>query len=817
MKLGKLWNYRLLRLMILLNLLLIFAFADIVRAQPEIEIRNKYGVVIANGDMTPSWADRTYLGEADIHGTLTRYFTGYIHNLGSTDLYLIDSSGSFIKITGPNASDFTATGGYRPNTVTPGNSLRFDILFNPITEGLRTAIVSIASNDSDENPYTFQVQGVGVDYKPYLINIDQQHPYVKYMLPNRSDFPFKNIGIGDGDNSPLFIRLTLTDGEFTAQSLVNSGVQYLGNDIYLYNASGPADATQAIQQLEFYTNVQIDKYKYARITLRVDDQTVPYYAESWIQYHIYEKRFEISQIDDQVIEKNGSSDWIFFWILDNFRVNSFDESDVSYSLYAFDQTLIPPQSIFLHKYRYEDAPLYRYPDIVPNYKYYLLKLKIAPAINTTGQTEVRVCVHGENEYPDPQHRSFLVTVVYAGSAPIISTLPDVTFHEDESASLNLSEYCSDMDHDNAQLIWHYEILDSAALSDSPSSKVDEYNLLVDINPETQMATFTGKNNYYGINRVVFTVTDPDNYSDSDTISVEITPVNDPPVLTLPDIPRLVFIQGEVITIAYSFLHAMVNDPDSPDSVLIWSMSENNCFQSIVQDDSIRVHITSEWTGKDTLTVQVSDGENTVSEQLVVYVLENEDLLAPQPPSQVTAQIDQNFVTLTWATNSEPDVVSYNIYRSTDYSGSYMLVGQVSHPEHCFTDSTATELTTYFYQINCMDVSGNISDLCDPVEVNLDVTNVKNEQEIPASFSLSANYPNPFNSSTTITFALPSAHYIDLCVYNMNGQKVADLIHEMKPAGVYSLSWDASALSNGVYFYQMRAGNFTQIRKCMLMK
>ena len=80
MKLGKLWNYRLLRLMILLNLLLIFAFADIVRAQPEIEIRNKYGVVIANGDMTPSWADRTYLGEADIHGTLTRYFTGYIHH-----------------------------------------------------------------------------------------------------------------------------------------------------------------------------------------------------------------------------------------------------------------------------------------------------------------------------------------------------------------------------------------------------------------------------------------------------------------------------------------------------------------------------------------------------------------------------------------------------------------------------------------------------------------------------------------------------------------------------------------------------------------
>jgi hypothetical protein len=88
---------------------------------------------------------------------------------------------------------------------------------------------------------------------------------------------------------------------------------------------------------------------------------------------------------------------------------------------------------------------------------------------------------------------------------------------------------------------------------------------------------------------------------------------------------------------------------------------------------------------------------------------------------------------------------------------------------------------------------------------------------PDQISLYRNYPNPFNSSTTIEFALPEAAHVELSVYNILGQKVAVLFNGRKAAGNHTITWDAGDMSSGVYFARLEAENHYKNLKMILMK
>jgi hypothetical protein len=89
--------------------------------------------------------------------------------------------------------------------------------------------------------------------------------------------------------------------------------------------------------------------------------------------------------------------------------------------------------------------------------------------------------------------------------------------------------------------------------------------------------------------------------------------------------------------------------------------------------------------------------------------------------------------------------------------------------------------------------------------------------VPDQYALLQNYPNPFNPSTKITYALPSKEFVVLKVYDVLGREVATLFAGDQAAGVHTVEFDAAKVSGGTYFYQLQAGNFTEVKKMLLLK
>lgn len=97
----------------------------------------------------------------------------------------------------------------------------------------------------------------------------------------------------------------------------------------------------------------------------------------------------------------------------------------------------------------------------------------------------------------------------------------------------------------------------------------------------------------------------------------------------------------------------------------------------------------------------------------------------------------------------------------------------------------------------------------------DITEI--DGSVPARFVLEQNYPNPFNPSTTINFSMYQKDFVTLKIYNPIGEEIQLLINEEKEAGIYNVTFDAVNLPSGVYFYKIKAGNFTETKKMILMR
>jgi hypothetical protein len=93
------------------------------------------------------------------------------------------------------------------------------------------------------------------------------------------------------------------------------------------------------------------------------------------------------------------------------------------------------------------------------------------------------------------------------------------------------------------------------------------------------------------------------------------------------------------------------------------------------------------------------------------------------------------------------------------------------------------------------------------------TSVQNIQK--SSNSISQNYPNPFHSSTNISFRITDEAFVSITIFNANGMKIATLMNENKLPGTYSVSWNAKNCTSGLYFYQLKTGSIVETNKMIL--
>jgi len=190
-----------------------------------------------------------------------------------------------------------------------------------------------------------------------------------------------------------------------------------------------------------------------------------------------------------------------------------------------------------------------------------------------------------------------------------------------------------------------------------------------------------------------------------------------------------------------------------------------------------------------------------------------DNLAPAPPMGLQAFVQANSVKLIWEESQEPDFAFYVVYRD------HAILDSIR--QNTFTDSNVEAKTTYSYQLQALDVHENASDLSR--EVSVMTTDVLiTGSDLPKQYSLSSNYPNPFNPDTEIRFAIPKTSQVVLKIFNTLGHEIATLVNAQHIAGNYTVQWDGkdrfgNSGSSGIYIYTIQAGEFKDQKKMTLIR
>lgn len=209
---------------------------------------------------------------------------------------------------------------------------------------------------------------------------------------------------------------------------------------------------------------------------------------------------------------------------------------------------------------------------------------------------------------------------------------------------------------------------------------------------------------------------------------------------------------------------------------------------------------------------------------------------PVAPQNLTASPNpgpgyQYFVAqLSWTKNSEPDISRYEIYRKiTNYGEVYQNWTYIGYTANTFYNDYDMPFTlggnyTLYYKIKAKDTAGQLSPYSNTDTIE-NVTIIPKESSpgdstsvlAPLTFELKNNYPNPFNASTIIQFSIPEDSKVELSIYDINGKEVTTLVNDWRAKGNHFVHYIADELPSGIYFYRLKAGHFTSVKRMLLIK
>ncbi|MCZ6701416.1 MAG: T9SS type A sorting domain-containing protein, partial [Ignavibacteria bacterium] len=187
-------------------------------------------------------------------------------------------------------------------------------------------------------------------------------------------------------------------------------------------------------------------------------------------------------------------------------------------------------------------------------------------------------------------------------------------------------------------------------------------------------------------------------------------------------------------------------------------------------------------------------------------------IIPVELTTFTASVSGNDVQLNWSTATEWNNLGFEIHRTTNKDewnkiGFVPGNGTTTEQQHYSFIDESVSSGKYQYRLKQIDYDGTF-EYSDIVEL---------EVGLPTVFSLEQNYPNPFNPSTKINYKISELSLVTLKIYDVLGNEIAILVNKEKPAGSYEIEFYATALTSGIYFYRLQAGNFVETKKLVLMK
>jgi hypothetical protein len=188
---------------------------------------------------------------------------------------------------------------------------------------------------------------------------------------------------------------------------------------------------------------------------------------------------------------------------------------------------------------------------------------------------------------------------------------------------------------------------------------------------------------------------------------------------------------------------------------------------------------------------------------------------------------RDHVVIEWRTGAEVGNVGFNLHRRIGIEGESLLLNseliaargrELKGAAYSFVDRDVTRGITYYYWLEDIALNGKVT-THGPVSAT---PGFVPGDPIPKAFSLAQNRPNPFKRVTEITYGLPVQTDVRLIVFNVTGQRVRTLVDERQPAGYKVVWWDGTndegtPVSDGVYFYELRAGGHSEIRKMILAR
>jgi subtilisin-like proprotein convertase family protein len=187
-----------------------------------------------------------------------------------------------------------------------------------------------------------------------------------------------------------------------------------------------------------------------------------------------------------------------------------------------------------------------------------------------------------------------------------------------------------------------------------------------------------------------------------------------------------------------------------------------------------------------------------------------DYILPVTGVAFDAVAGNNSITLNWSTASESNMSHFEVLRGATKVAEVACTNSGTTHNYSFVDNDVTNGLVYSYTLVGVAIDGSRGELAS-------VNASPNANAVVTEYALLQNFPNPFNPETNIAFDMVEAGHVNVAVYNVIGQKVAELVNGNMNAGRHVVSFDATNLPSGLYLYKMEANGFSDQKKMVLMK